>query len=73
LRVFPDVAHPIAFEKQIEITKEDIADNQRHNFDVDKKIMELLVFLWHWLFEVAESKSKSEAAAVIIKKPTKSV
>ena len=50
----------IALEHQIQNTKLDLEDNSQHNFESDKKALELYVFLWHWTFQVAEVRSKSK-------------
>lgn len=59
-----------ALGKQIDNTHDDIADNQQQNFELHKKTLELLIFLWHWFFETAEKKSRISS---ITKKPVKQV
>jgi hypothetical protein len=50
----------VAFEKMIESTKQDIEEKAQHNYELDRQVLELLVFLWHWLFESMESRIKKE-------------
>jgi hypothetical protein len=56
-----------AFEKQIETTKQDIEEKAQHNYEMDRQVIQLLVFLWHWLVETMENKTK-QAPKVSTKK-----
>jgi hypothetical protein len=40
----------------IQVAKQDIEEKSQHNFEMDRQTLELLVFVWHWLFESMESK-----------------
>jgi hypothetical protein len=56
-----------AFEKQIETTKQDIEEKAQHNYEMDRQVLQLLVFLWHWLVEIMEDRVK-QSPKVIAKK-----
>ncbi|KAJ3261751.1 hypothetical protein HK103_004702 [Boothiomyces macroporosus] len=57
-----------AFDQMIETTKTDLAEEQQHSFDVDKKCIELYVFLLYWLVLLAEQEYKQDLAKTEKKK-----
>jgi hypothetical protein len=54
-------------EQQVELTRQDIKDQAQQNYEIDKKCLELGIFLWHWMFENMETMRRSLASAKVSK------
>ncbi|KAI8901190.1 non-SMC mitotic condensation complex subunit 1-domain-containing protein [Globomyces pollinis-pini] len=62
-----------AFREQIKLTASDLEEKAQHNYEIDKKALELYTFQLYWLFIEAESNSNQNAKKLTLAKNPKTV